>query len=105
VSLATPPPPAAASAGLGAEVFAGSGAYDINDRGQVVGWSDTTRHAQHAFLWEAGTGMQDLGTLDSLRGDTNSIHPVGRIGSRCARAVDDRPACLGRPAGRWPGAW
>jgi probable HAF family extracellular repeat protein len=37
-------------------------AYDTNERGQVVGWSDTDSGSLHAVLWEAGT-MQDLGTL------------------------------------------
>ena len=35
----------------------------INARGQVVGESVTAAGETHAFLWEAGTGMQDLGTL------------------------------------------
>ena len=35
----------------------------INARGQVVGWSDTAPGDILAFLWEKGTGMQDLVTL------------------------------------------
>jgi probable HAF family extracellular repeat protein len=38
-------------------------AHGINARGQIVGSSDTAAGTEHAFLWEAGTGMQDLGTL------------------------------------------
>jgi probable HAF family extracellular repeat protein len=37
-------------------------AYHINNRGQVVGQSDTASGASHAFLWERGK-MTDLGTL------------------------------------------
>src|SRR5213080_4303909 len=37
-------------------------AYDINDKGQVVGVSSTSSGLNHAFLWEDGT-MTDLGTL------------------------------------------
>src|SRR2546429_3461944 len=37
-------------------------AYDINDKGQVVGVSSTSSGLNHAFLWQAGT-MTDLGTL------------------------------------------
>jgi len=40
----------------------GSFAYDMNDSGQVVGWSEATT-GRRAFLWEAGSGLQNLGDL------------------------------------------
>ena len=40
-----------------------SAAQDINNRGQVVGWSGTADGRVGAFLWSAATGMVDLGTL------------------------------------------
>jgi probable HAF family extracellular repeat protein len=46
-------------------------AYNINNQGQVVGFSDLRGNANfHAFLWTKATGMQDLGTLP---GDVNSF--------------------------------
>jgi len=50
-----------------------SEAKSVNDRGQIVGWSTTedslcyelsqSQDIVHAFLWEEGKGMEDLGTL------------------------------------------
>jgi probable HAF family extracellular repeat protein len=39
---------------------AGTGARAVNDRGQIVGYSQTATSMSHAFLWDAGT-MIDLG--------------------------------------------
>jgi probable HAF family extracellular repeat protein len=39
-----------------------SHANGINERGQIVGNSETTTGERHPFLWEEGT-MIDLGTL------------------------------------------
>jgi probable HAF family extracellular repeat protein len=41
-------------------------AFEINSRAQVMGWSDTSSGHSHAFLWQSGSGMQDLGTLPGL---------------------------------------
>lgn len=50
---------------LGGSGYGGGNlALNINNLGQVVGNSDLPGdHANHAFLWSKGKGMQDLGTL------------------------------------------
>ena len=46
-------------------------ALDLNNHGQVIGFSDLQGDANfHAFLWTRETGMQDLGTVP---GDVNSL--------------------------------
>jgi len=40
-----------------------SNAYGINNSGQVVGGSNTSGGAYHAFLYSGSGPMQDLGTL------------------------------------------
>jgi probable HAF family extracellular repeat protein len=56
-----------------------SGAYGINEGGQVVGESETAAGLTHAFLWEAGTGMQDLGTLGGSFSRAYSINARGQV--------------------------
>ncbi len=62
-----------------------SAANGVNDLGQVVGWSSTTPvnaagSPVHAVIWNAHTGMTDLGTLP---GDTSSaalkINVTGQV--------------------------
>ena len=59
---------------------------EINNWGQIVGWSDLAGDTtSHAYLWQQFTGMIDLGTLP---GDVSSsgygINDLGRIvGSSC----------------------
>src|SRR5829696_2989422 len=50
-------------------------AYAINSSGQVVGAS-----GPHAFLWDASTGVQDLGTLpDHQRSEAGAINNSGQV--------------------------
>jgi probable HAF family extracellular repeat protein len=48
---------------LGTLGGASSYAADINSGSTVVGWSETSSGATHAFRWTASEGMIDLGTL------------------------------------------
>ncbi len=51
--------------------FFGIQAENLNNPGQVIGWSDLTGDANfHAFLWTMETGMRDLGTVGT---DVNSL--------------------------------
>ena len=55
-------------------------ARDINDRGQIVGWSDLYQDANHhATLYENGV-LHDLGTLDGV-GDSeaNAVNEAGQV--------------------------
>ena len=62
----------------------------INARGQVVGGSTTAAGPlPHAFLWEAGTGMQDLDTLGCLLSTASGINARGQVVGFCTRSGAD----------------
>lgn len=66
-------------------------ARDLNERGQVVGWSGTSSSpsgVRHAFVWDAVHGTTDLGTLP---GGTSAEAVAITEDGRVAGASDDRP--------------
>jgi len=59
-----------------------SSALDINDLGQIVGWSESPGPyfpLKHAFLWTRDTGMVDLGTFQDTDTEALSINNVGQV--------------------------
>jgi probable HAF family extracellular repeat protein len=56
-----------------------SAAIDINDAGQVIGWSQIAGDAAtHFFLWTVGTGLQDLNTV--IHPDVTSVVEINAAG-------------------------
>jgi probable HAF family extracellular repeat protein len=63
-----------------------SNTYDMNDAGQVVGWSYTSYEAgpsgvpdTHPFIWDAVNGMQDLGTLGGTFAAPVLVNKSGQV--------------------------
>lgn len=55
-----------------------SGAFGINDSGEIVGYSDTSSGTIHAFLNSNGN-MKDLGTLGGDNSGAKSINNLGQV--------------------------
>jgi probable HAF family extracellular repeat protein len=52
-------------------------AHDINERGEVTGWSSTAV-TTHGFVWDQGT-MTDIGTLGGLTSHAYAINDRGEV--------------------------
>jgi probable HAF family extracellular repeat protein len=62
---------------------------DINDAGQVVGWSQTADGQQHAFLWENGT-MTDLAPVAGEFSAAVAINDQGQILLKSSDILESR---------------
>lgn len=79
-------------------------ATDINDLGQVVGWSSRQTGPEHAFLWIAGEEMIDLGTLGGTRSEARGINNSGQVVGQADTASGKHHAFLWTPTpGEGPG--
>jgi probable HAF family extracellular repeat protein len=56
-----------------------SEASGINNSGQVVGFAVNSNWVIRAFLWQSGTGMQDLGTLGGQVSQAFGINDSGQV--------------------------
>jgi len=69
----------------------------MNDRGQIVGISQTAEGERHMFLWDREKGMQDLGTV-GVGGDL-AINDAGQIAGTIVDANGNGQAFLRDPNG------
>jgi probable HAF family extracellular repeat protein len=72
---------------------AGSGATDINNHGQVVGWLTFGASAEHAFIYSAGV-RTDLGTLGGTSSRANALNDLGQVVGYADTSADGRRAFL-----------
>ena len=74
-----------------------SGAYDINDAGQLVGWSSTSAGDTHAFIWTKAGGMVDLRTLGGSSSYATEINDGGQVVGSSTNAAGDQRAVVWNP--------
>lgn len=72
-------------------------AQDINNNDRVVGYSNPTPGAQHAFSWTLAGGIVDLGTLGGSISAANAVNDAGVIVGWAANASSSLRAALWDP--------
>ncbi len=79
-----------------------SQARAVNNVGQVVGRSRTSKGDLHAFLWTATDGMVDMGTLGGDDAQALALNDLGQaVGDRKQSAIFTH-AAVGRSAPVFP---
>jgi probable HAF family extracellular repeat protein len=98
--------------------FTDSGAHDVNNLGQVVGYCALAGAANRGFVWSGASGMQPVGTLPGgIGSDAVGINDLNEIvGSSDSGNVNQPHAVLWNrarvaqdlgvlPGGSWSGAF
>ncbi len=71
-----------------------SNGTDINDAGQVAGYSAPRRSVTHAFRYTDGVGMKDLGTLGGTNSWATGINSDGDVVGHAQTAAGAEPIFL-----------
>jgi probable HAF family extracellular repeat protein len=80
---------------LGTLGGASAQAADVNDAGQVVGYSSSSVSGSRAFRWESGA-MSDLGTLGGNSSWANAVNGFGHVAGVSSMPVGSGRAALWR---------
>ncbi|MFH1716224.1 MAG: hypothetical protein ABIF19_02640, partial [Planctomycetota bacterium] len=56
-----------------------STASDLNNHGQIVGFSEAADGMPYAFIWDKSNGMRRLGTLGRLGGNAHAVNDAGQV--------------------------
>jgi len=54
-------------------------AYGVNNKGEVVGYSDLPGGTRHMFLWKQGQGMKDLGAPSGSTAEARAINENSQV--------------------------